>query len=126
MPIIGRPTAGKRSKYGQIVLIGAMLLTAYLLWKRGQPERLPDSVLRPWSNFSLLSHGIFYRATYRTSVFSGPRLLACPVVGGERVLADDDDRYQFGVGNLSEADGTLFYSLKGYRPPATGGAGAGG
>jgi len=115
-----KPILNKRVLLLQAVAILAMLLVAWLLWKRDQPERLRD-LGAPW-HYDLLSSGALYRFdSHDTMNRSGVVLLSRPVQGGkERTLVEEDSRYDlFSPSAFAVSDGSLFYALRPHQNPVT-------
>ncbi len=113
-----KPPMSRKSLALQLLACGAILLVAWAIWRRGQPERLPER-----SYGSLVSHGMLYTTSYsdpRARI--GPRILVCPVDGAWRILVDEDSRYMFGRSPalVTVADGAVYYGMRPYAKPAFG------
>src|SRR4051812_26214670 len=91
-----KPARRKRSQTPQLLVCAAMLLVAWGLWRRAQPERLPGTLGQSdrFNAVQIISHGLLYRTTVANAPEqSGPRMVVRTVFGGERVLLDEDPRY---------------------------------
>jgi len=120
-----KPTAGTKFTVVPALIVGAILVIAWVLWRHREPERMAGSA----PGYTVLSHGMLYRTDYREPGLNfGPSIRCRPVQGKERILIEEDARYAFATWptTIAVSDGVVFYGLNRYRKPVYGGGPAGG